>query len=111
MGRDERPSRSQEALHSPPPEAPYFRIPEYVVRLRIASCGRKEKHRGSAQEDLRHRTLVLPDGCGGQELVGEDGTVVPIEPWYAQPRGVRIEGGLDEDVWDPPPLSLLIANL
>lgn len=83
MGRDERPPRSEEAIHSSPTEPPGFRVPDPAVRLHIAPRGRKEKDRGSGQEDLRHYVLVLSDEYSGEKLVGEEGAVVPIEPRYA----------------------------
>ena len=95
MGRDNGPLRSEETVYPAPAKARDFGIPEHGVRLRDASRYREEEYRGSAQEDLCHFTLVRSDEGRGEELVGEGGSAVPVEPWYAKPGGVAVEEGLD----------------
>ena len=111
VGGDHGPLRSKKAVRSPFAEARDPGIPEHDVRLCLASRRGEEEDRGPAEEDLRHFALVHSDEGRGEELVGEDGPAVPAEPWYAEPGRIAVEEGLDENVWDPPAVSLLIIHL
>ena len=51
--------------------------------------------------------MVRSDEDTREELVGEEGSAVPIEPWYTEPGRVGVEEGLDENVRDLTAIPLL----